>query len=299
MYDPLIGRWTSPDPVGRIWWNRISYLIESPMLGCDPTGLEQGTEATLEGAKARAKQYAEWADAHPENAWLPCAKHVSAEVVNLVEWLQLAVSKRDIIKGAVYWEAFWFASLTGNTLFAHAAAMAASGGADDEIDKAEALSKWLLGFGAELFSQAQNGIPFVLTGESDGYVSSEWSSAAEVCSGCKVGVMPKPPFVGPWKLDKPQNAGSLGHTKACCDAMVDAEQAPGTAWIDSGNAFPGLPGWDWLTKQIGEFTQSEYLGEKADPDSLGGSHVDRIKYAKKFCCKQAALDKAAKSRSVK
>jgi RHS repeat-associated protein len=39
VYDPVQGRWTTPDPVEETWWNKLDYVRSAPIGWCDPTGL--------------------------------------------------------------------------------------------------------------------------------------------------------------------------------------------------------------------------------------------------------------------
>ncbi len=48
MYDPLIGRWTSPDPAATPWETLNSYVSDSPVNSSDPSGLEEGVTETSE-----------------------------------------------------------------------------------------------------------------------------------------------------------------------------------------------------------------------------------------------------------
>src|SRR5690606_6855633 len=53
-YDPTIGRWTTPDPAVRPWWNLSEVVAQSPTQASDPTGLcprtKDGKRCSPEGS---------------------------------------------------------------------------------------------------------------------------------------------------------------------------------------------------------------------------------------------------------
>jgi RHS repeat-associated protein len=71
VYDPVQGRWTTPDPAATPWSNLVSYCYASPATVSDPSGLWVGIGEYLAYLRWRAKWLRklkeEWGGAEPED----------------------------------------------------------------------------------------------------------------------------------------------------------------------------------------------------------------------------------------
>ena len=78
--------------------------------------------------------------------------------------------------------------------------------------------------------------------------------------------------------------------------MVEAEQAPGSRWIDAGNKFPPVPNLAILiplAKAAGLPMpgMKPYEGMDIDFNIFTKSNADRVRWAQELCCRDAVLAK--------